>query len=173
MRASAATRSTPYCSSWLRTSSRASTASMRARVASRSRDVTYSCVLMTPADAPLCSDAATSDVASTATSELRFQLRMKSLPVRSSRNTSRGSPAALVLGPPGHELVEVDEPIVVGVDVPEANLDLAAGHFRIELVEHRRKFIDLDASVAIPIVVVERFAQLVELFFGRSVLRHF
>src|SRR6186997_2190776 len=115
---------------------------MRARVASRSTAVKYCCVLMTPPYAALCSDTATNDVASTATSELRFQLRINSLPVPSSRNTSRGSLVALVLGPPRHELVEVDERVVVRIDVLEADLDLSLGHFRVELVEHGGELVE-------------------------------
>jgi len=49
---------------------------------------------------------------------------MNDLLIHFARNTSRPRRAALVLGPPGDELVEVDEPVVVRVDVLEADLDL-------------------------------------------------
>src|SRR5262245_32239675 len=136
-------------------------------------DVRYCCVLMTPACAALCSDAANSDVASTATSEFRPPLRMNYLLVRSSQKTlAEALPFPLVLGPPGDELVEVDELVVVRIDVFEPDLDLAARHFCVELIEHGGELVELNPAVTVSIVVVERFAQLVEHFFGRSVLRH-
>src|SRR5688572_1519331 len=133
--------------------------------------VRYCCVLMTSAYAALCTDDTSNEAARTATIEWRWLRMNYSLPL-GAENTSRGRPTASALGPPGYELVEVDEPVVVRVDVLEADLDLAARHFRIELVEHGSELVDLDPSIAIAIVVIEGFAQLVEVFFGRSVLRH-
>src|SRR5690606_12484133 len=77
-----------------------------------------------------------------------------------------------VFRPPGDEFVEVDQAVVVAVDVLKAQARLGGRDAGFELVEHRDELGDLDLAVAVAVVVLEGFAQLLDLILVVTGIRH-
>src|SRR5690606_17739218 len=79
-----------------------------------------------------------------------------------ARETERAPlPSAIV--PPRDELVEIDRAVAVVVDRIESDARLVARAVRIEALQHLHELVELDPSVAVRVVVVEAFFELLEL----------
>ena len=63
--------------------------------------------------------------------------------------------------PPGFELIEVDDAVAVLVDLAEPDVDLLAGHTRVEDGDQLRELGTVDGTVLVPVELVIGFAQVI------------
>src|SRR5690606_35152109 len=81
--------------------------------------------------------------------------RRSRLDSRSYGHALRTPVGGSVFAPPGDELVEVDQPVVVAVDLGEAGARLGGGDLFVERVHHGDELVELDLAVRIGVVVLE------------------
>lgn len=65
--------------------------------------------------------------------------------------------------PPGGELVEIDFPAPVGIDISETDFQFFLRHIRAQVSQQAGKFLKVDPAIAVHIVHVEQIFELVML----------